>query len=286
MKNNKGQKTLRQYIRECIIVGGDTTRGYVLGKTRDRNYKPTVQIIRDITSKGIEFVYMHDMNTDYAEGMNCHGVGIVNAALLVSADEKALKHWRIGTSKKKGASNDGPRMLHALQFPKLSQAIKSLVGYDSGLKGHTLVGNKKLLYSIEMTSKHNPIVKKIDTTKGFDVKTNHGEEHHSAGYTANKHPDDYASSAHRQAQALDALKNVKDDRDIMPNLTTQKFKKNSNYNMLRTTAQMRTSSQVLMHLEDLTFTFYVIDDECDYKGIVDHTPKEHKSRINIIIEKI
>jgi hypothetical protein len=62
-------------IRECIVVGGRASGGHILGKTRDRNYRPHLEIVRDLTDTGIEIVYLHDVHTNYMEGMNSHGIG-------------------------------------------------------------------------------------------------------------------------------------------------------------------------------------------------------------------
>ena len=222
----------KKFLRECIIIGGQASGGHVLGKARDRNYQPHLEIIRDLTSDGLEVVYIHDKDTNYLEGMNSNGIGIINAALLVSEDEDAAnKYW--GRAKKKGISNDGPRIARALTFPKLSQVIKSIVGYDTGLKGHTFVGSPPSLYSIEMTSKHNPIVKKLDPETGFDVRTNHGEDHENAGYTPKGFPEDYVSSKVRKAAAAAAIADVEDYKEIMPSIATQQFEPESNYNTMR-----------------------------------------------------
>ena len=75
-------------IDECITVakmfGGDM----VIGKNRDRNYKPKLKIVRDRTSYGVEVCYVIDADTDWTEGMNEYGIGVVNTALFVKRDEK------------------------------------------------------------------------------------------------------------------------------------------------------------------------------------------------------
>ena len=254
-----------------------------MGKTRDRNYSPRLRVVRLLTDDEIEIVLLHDLDTNYMEGMNSKGVGIVNAALLVSDDEKATqKYWN--RSKKKGASNDGPRILRALAKPKLSQAIKSLVGYDTGLKGHTLVGNPTSLYSIEMTSKHNPIINKLDPDTGFDVRTNHGEEHDGAGYNSDSHPDDYLSSKIRKATAQSTLADLEDHEELMPSIASQNFEKDSNFNMRRTTDKMRSSSQTMMHLDKLEFICYLFPEECKFMGVVDQTPDDYEPKINVSIK--
>ena len=76
-------------LRECIIVGGQISGGNVLGKTRDRNYVPKLRLVRELMN-GVEVVYLHDLYTNYMEGMNEKGIGVINAALLVGEDEKAV----------------------------------------------------------------------------------------------------------------------------------------------------------------------------------------------------
>ncbi len=277
----------KKLLRECIIIGGKASGGHVLGKARDRNYAPHLEIIRDLTSDGLEVVYIHDKDTNYLEGMNSEGIGVINAALLVSEDEAAAnKFW--GRNKKKGTSNDGPRIARALTFPKLSQVIKSLVGYDTGLKGHTFVGSPTSLYSIEMTSKHNPVVKKLDPEAGFDVRTNHGEDHENAGYTPSGFPEDYVSSKVRKASAAAAIADLEDHEEIMPAIATQQFEPESNYNTLRKVDQdqgMRTSSQVMMHLDKLELMCYLIPGECSFEGIIDKTPDDYEPRIKIKVKE-
>ena len=275
----------RRLIRECIIVGGEFAGGNVLAKTRDRNYTPNLEIVRDLTSDGVEIVYVHDLDTNYLEGMNSEGIGVVNAALLVSEDEAAAdKYW--GKAKKKGASNDGPRIAKALTHKKLSEVIKSLVAWDSGLKGHTFVGSPEAMYTIEMTSKHNPIVKKVKSKDGYQVRTNHGLDHPNAGYTPDGFPEDYVSSKVRQAAADLAMSQIDNPDDIAPALATQHFEKGSNYNMLRQVDDgMKSSSQVMMNLDDLSLSCYLIPGECNWHGVVDKTPEDYEPKITINVQE-
>ena len=90
----------KRLIRECIIVGGQDATGHVLGKTRDRNYRPNLEIVRDLTEAGIAVVYSHDLDTNYLEGMNSEGIGIVNAALLVSEMKQLLINSGVEERKK------------------------------------------------------------------------------------------------------------------------------------------------------------------------------------------
>ena len=77
-------------LNECIIVSRKFGNDMVLAKNRDRAYKPEVEIVHTLIN-GIEVVYLHDITTDWSEGMNEYGIGIVNSSLMVHADEKEGK---------------------------------------------------------------------------------------------------------------------------------------------------------------------------------------------------
>lgn len=265
-------------IEECIIVGGMSSGDHVLAKSRDRNYHARVEIVRRVLDDGTEIVYFRDLDTGYAEGMNSHGIGVVNAALSISDDEKAKDK-----TKSKVASDDGPRLVKCLTKHDIDEAIKSLVGFKGGIKGHTFVGNPQSLYSVEMSSEHTPIINKLDPTTGWDIRTNHGFEHDGAGYTPDRRPDDYMSSKIRQAQAEVELSNIDDFEKIAPALAKQNFEKDSNNNMLRRVPEkgMKTTSQVAMHLANKEFRFYQFPNECTIEGLADHTPDDYEPKIKI-----
>lgn len=271
-------------IDECIIVGGEVDGDHVLAKSRDRNYHARVKIIRDLLDDGTEIVYFEDLDTGYAEGMNSHGLGVINSALSIADDEKAKDK-----TKGKVNSDDGPRMINALQYQDIDEAIKSLVGFMGGIKGHTFVGNPQSLYSIEMSSAHTPVITPLDPTTGFDVRTNHGMDHDGAGYSPERRPEDYMSSKIRKAQAEVELSDIADFEEIAPALAQQNFEPGSNNNMLRRTepdSGMATTSQVAMHLPKKEFIFYYFPDECDFEGVMDKTPEDYKPQINIkVIER-
>lgn len=270
-------------LEECIIVAGETEGKNVLAKSRDRNYHARVKIVRDLCDDGeTEVVYFEDLDTGYAEGMNSHGLGVVNAALAVSEDENEVKG--------KVRSEDGPRMIHALKTSKtIDDAVKSLVGYKGGIKGHTFVGNPGGVYSIEMSSEHTPVINKLDPTTGFDVRTNHGKDHDGAGYTPDRRPKDYMSSKIRKAQAEVELAGISDFEEVAPAIAKQHFDPDSNDNMLRrvpSEAGMVTVSQVAMHLPNKEMIFYYFPDECDFEGVEDRTPEDYEPKINVrVVER-
>ena len=55
----------KKLLRECIIIGGKASGGHVLGKARDRNYAPHLEIIRDLTSDGLEVDFSDESQANY-----------------------------------------------------------------------------------------------------------------------------------------------------------------------------------------------------------------------------
>ena len=134
-----------------------------------------------------------------------------------------------------------------------------------------------------MTSKHNPIVKKLHgEAEDLHVFTNHGIGHTGAGYQAATHPDDHLSSKIRKATAETILADTNgDSAAIMPNLAIQTFEPESNFNMMRRTNNMTTNSHVLMNLGTKEFTLYIFPDVCNFKGLVDKTPAGYEPKITL-----
>jgi len=90
----KGRKKWKKKLdkernfNECIAFSKKFGDDIVLGKNRDRNYTPELKVVREIGGNGIEILYVQDQDTDWSEGMNSNGVGLVNSALFVKRDEK------------------------------------------------------------------------------------------------------------------------------------------------------------------------------------------------------
>ena len=261
-------------LEECIVAAGQIHGGndFALVKSRDRNYKAEVEIIRDLTDDNIEILYMKDNKTGYMEGMNSNGIGIINSALLVYRDEQP-----IGSS----GSKDGPRIYNALKKHSLKDAIESLVKYHKGLKGHTLVGDAKQLFCIEMTEPDNAIITELDPTTGFDVRTNHGIKHKDAGYDPIERKEDYISSRVRKYSAEVNLNGLENWEDLAKVLAKQQYEPTNPNNTMRRTNKMNTSTQIAMNLDRKEFNFYVFPKWCDFKGITDNTPKDYKPAIKL-----
>lgn len=274
-KSTKGIK-----INECIILGTKNDNGdIILAKNRDRKYIPKVAIDRELIGD-IEIAIIHDLITDWMEGMNSAGIGIVNTALTVGFDEKEEKIVK-KTGKK---SDDGDRIKKALSFTNIDDVVDSLINYNDGIKGHTLVSDGESIYTIEMTSVHEASISKKNPKNNI-VRTNHGMAYTSSGYTEG---DPYLSSILRRSQVLDNIEDYDGDGDfdIFDVMSKSKFIKNSPNHVVRDTEEMNTTSQMYMNINKLEFNFRPIKNKCKFVGIRNFIKdKNYKPKIKINIEK-
>ena len=232
-------------INECIIVSKEVGDKFILAKNRDRAYKPKLEIVHTILD-GMEVAYLHDMITDWSEGMNANGIGVVNAALLVGHDE--AEHKIVKKGGKPGP--DGDKMRNIIKQPTLKEALKAAITYKGkshlSLKGHTFISSPKHMISIETTSKHKPNIE-LHNTEHPVVRTNHGHVFTDAGYT---HGEKYLSSKMRKISAEKTVEKVKDWTEIAQAMRKEFFPKESQLNMRRQGKDMFTSSQTIMNLTD------------------------------------
>lgn len=267
---------------ECIIVSKEVDDKFILAKNRDRAYKPTLEIIHTIMD-GVEVVYLHDVDTDWSEGMNEFGIGVVNSALMVGHDEIEKK-----VVKKSGKPGpDGDKMRNIIKQSTLKDAVKAALTYKGkshlALKGHTFISSPKKMISIETTSKHKPHIK-LQNTESPIVRTNHGYVFTDAGYTNGIN---YKSSKIRKISAEKAVDKATDWNQIAKLMRKQFFKKDSQLNMRRDTDKMSTSSQTVMNLTDRIFSLHYFEDKVsEFKGIIKKLPNGYEPKIKIIVKRI
>ena len=209
LKMIKLSRLLYEPIEECVIARLTIDGNIILAKNRDRMYAPDLEVIHEIVG-GIEIVYMRDTLTDWSEGLNEKGIGVVNASLMVGFDEKEgdLAKDKAKKGSKGKPSYDGQKIRTALSKSKLSQAMRSVISYrgedenDVGVKGMTIVSNAKHSFVVEMTSKHLPTIKRVGADE-LVTRTNHGIAYPDTGYTGGikRH-----SSVERQQTSYDVLK--------------------------------------------------------------------------------
>ncbi len=270
-------------LDECLVVGGTIGTNFVLAKNRDRKVPPTVSIVRKLSKNGTEMVLMYDKRTRYVEGMNQHGIGILNATLLNEEDSRS----RSGYNHRQG------NIIHrALCCSSLQEAIGILCTHSGGIEGHTIVSDPLRMFHIELMHGKQAKVSQLDPTTGWDARTNHGIHFAEAGYM----PRDgkiYMSSNYRKTMAEIELNGVENEQDVMKVMRQQHNEPDSHMNMHRRVPNdaeehpgFITTSQIVMNLTDLHFLFHCYNDYCDFKeDIEDLTPEGHEPKIKITISK-
>lgn len=261
-------------LNECIIVSGKIDGDVILAKNRDRMYVPDVDIKHRIM-RNIEIVYLHDLTTGWAEGMNEFGIGIVNTALMVGRDEGEKK-----IVKKQGKpSRDGKHIVNALLHKDIDQVLEQVI-YRS-IKGHTFIASTEKLYMVEVTSRHQKPFIAERNIDGWYVRTNHGFHYPDAGYT---HGLKYLSSKIRKISAEKLKNKVTSAEDLLDQMGIQYYKKGSQLNMLRSTDTMNTTSQLAMNLTKKQFIFKEVPNQVKFKGVVSDLPEDYEPKIEIIIK--
>jgi hypothetical protein len=275
-------------IDECTIVGAKLDDNIILAKNRDRNYYPKIKIIHEIIN-GVEVAYMLDIDTDYSEGMNEYGIGIINATLQAEADEKAKSNKK--SKKSNVQSKDGFKIRHALGMKNAADVIESVVsftGYSTGdnalsgkptsLNGHTFVGTKKNIFFIENISNKPPIIKKMKKNRVI-VRTNHGEVYSDAGYQEGI---DRKSSVMRQLIAYKLMSKIHSPDEVLPTLN-KKYKVPGWANPRRYDYKLWTSTQIEMNLTELELTL-VVDKDTEFLGVERRFESDYQTKLKINVQ--
>jgi hypothetical protein len=281
----KSSNSTKKFLNECVVatihINGET----ILAKNRDRKYNPKVEIIHELIND-VEVIYIHDILTDWSEGMNEYGIGIINASLMVNFDEMEGDLAKDKDKKGITPSFDGLKIRNALSKSKLSQSIKSIIEYygedkkDVGVKGITMISSPKHSFVIELTSQNLPVIKKIDKPK-VTVRTNHGISYPKAGYTSGEKR---KSSISRMNIAEKELEKVNDENEIL-NVLSKQWTKDNFLNPYRryNSQKMHTTGQIMMNLDELEFNFRWDKNHSDFEGYKDKLPKNYKPKIKLNI---
>lgn len=253
----------------CVIGAGEFEGRNCLLKVRDRNYAPAVRIIRDLVN-GVEVAYLLDLDTDWSEGLNEHGIGVVSSALMVIEDETVKKE--------RTKAPDGIKIRKILGEGSLGSAVNEAV--KNGVTGHTFIASPTEIATIEMDGDH-PEVRILDTADSkVAVRTNHGEDIPEAGYTDGP---EWASSKSRKQQAEKHLHSVKTVAELGVSLPSNRRKdRHHPHNVIRD-ADMFTSSIAVIDPAQLTLALYLVPDKIDFYGIENRLPKGHTPKIKLDI---
>lgn len=259
----------------CIVAAGTFGDSYCLLKNRDRNYLPEIRVVHEVKD-GVEVAYLEDEFTGWVEGLNEFGIGIVNAALMVSRDETERDTVE-RTGKKLG---DGERILKALAQETVAKAAKSIREYKGGLKGHTVISDGKKSYYVEMPDSNDLEYDDLPLDKLF-VRTNHGVEFSDAGYVEGERED---SSKSRQEEAERVLSEVNSPDDIAPALLKAREERWESTEMVRddrSAKNMRTTTQMVLDLTEKKLILYLLPDKVKWLGLDDRMPEGRKAKIEV-----
>ena len=87
LKTLIGDVVEKDTLNECTVAGVRLKDGIILAKNRDRGYTAEMEMVHELLDD-VEIAYWHDIDTDWSEGINEFGIGIVNSSLMVNDDEK------------------------------------------------------------------------------------------------------------------------------------------------------------------------------------------------------
>lgn len=304
-----GYKQFVDSLNECIVAGKVVNGVIVIAKNRDRGFYPENRIVRDSVN-GTEVVYIEDLHSGWKEGMNEHGLCIVNSRFssskewqreprnqykIMPYDEETLKSLK---------SEKEEIILEILsKCQSVDQALN--MALEMQLKGVTLmVDNLKKFAEVEITEDYgskfkvwmtadaedctdisrdeNDVMKySISTPDWALVRTNHGVLIPDAGYQEKVGSTERASSEIRKVEAERYLMRVMTDPvEVIKVLSQQPYGKDSENNVFRTTKLHKTGGQIVMDPVSLTFYYMPTGETDKFKGVDSRTDT---SKINIQI---
>jgi hypothetical protein len=262
----------------CVIASLYLENQSILVKNRDRKYIADVEVIHELRN-GVEVLYIHDIGTDWSEGINEFGIGITNATLMVNQDER---EGVVIKKRKNSISNDGAKIRQALSLNNIHDTVDYLTNYKNknkdhnGLKGITYICNKNKKYVIEGTLKHQPIITQYPI-ENLIVRTNHGIIHPDAGYTKGIKRKSSVSRLDISNKELSKVNKI----DEVLNVLSQQYTKDNFLNPYRRQSeyQIFTTGQILMNLNTLTLQYRPDDIYCKYIGYNNLLPEGYDSKL-------
>jgi len=234
----------------CIIIGKYFPgTGWVAVKNRDRNYIPEISF-RKKKHDGSEILYFWDDITQYCEGLNSNGIGVLSASLMVQDDEKEIE------KRVKTPSKDGAKIKKALTNSNIKDVVNDLI--SEKLPGNTLIFNQEHMYLLEgawepggySDERYVHRIREIPHDQ-IAVRTNHGIWLPWAGYQMDGNRAEKMSrisSLSRRLIAIYVTEKSKDPEDILDGLTMD-YMHDGQLNALRTSTKkkkMRTTSQIMI----------------------------------------
>ena len=262
----------------CVIASLYLENQSILVKNRDRKYKASIKVIHELKD-GVELLYIHDLDTGWAEGLNEYGIGITNATLMVNQDER---EGVVVKKRKNTVSYDGDKIRKALSLTNIESVISYLTDYKNrkpqhnGLKGITLVANAEVKYVIEGTTKHSPLVVEVPKEE-LIVRTNHGIYYPGAGYNTGLKKQSSVSRLEISERELNKINRV----DEVLNTLSNQYVKDNFLNPYRRESgyEIFTTGQILTNLTTLTLQYNSDRTFCEFIGYERLLPEGYDSKL-------
>lgn len=234
----------------CIIIAKHFDNyGWVGIKNRDRNYIPEISFKKKSVDN-VEILYFWDNITQYCEGINSAGIGVLSASLMVLDDEKEIE------IRSKTPSKDGTKIKKALEYTSVKEVADILV--ELKLTGSTIIFDQHTCYLLEgawekggyKAGRFRHVLKQIQQNEVV-VRTNHGIWLPDAGYQRGINEAQTTSRTSSESRKLiaDIVTFLANNPEDIINGLTKNFKNNGQLNALRTSTKekkMRTTSQIMI----------------------------------------
>lgn len=261
--------TINGLIDECTSVGIMLDGQLLLAKNRDRTYFPTISIVHEIVN-GTELAYMFDSDTDYSEGLNEHGIAIVNTTM-----SKRDADANTSTGKANHTILDGKKIRHALSHKSVDDVIKAICEYKGGVSGHTTIAHPKGFTTVEKL-KNGKF--KVDTAGKSEIviRTNHGLNFPNHGDQTGK---DRESSVSRYHYANKEVRNIQHPQELLNSLRKRHHQPGF-LEPFRVNYKYWTTSQIMMNISKLELTM-ALEEGTKYLGITNKLPPSYKPKINV-----
>jgi len=280
----------------CVILYTEIDGKKILAKNRDQVHKPNIEIIHEIIN-GIEIAYIRDTKTEWVEGMNENGCGLINSTLNMNESKHVKKMKKVILKTKKN------KIYKALCERKKSKVFYDLIKHSDNketnniLEGHTLLMFNGQVFHIENNVFNNFIIKKVNKPV---VYTNHGINIKKAGFTEGKKG---VSSFLRKKLIETELKN-NTDLDLYDDFVNNVMNVNyvnidprfHSYRDKNTTLKrnkhlhneqnfISTTGQLIMNITDKEFVYYTDVNNSETVKYINKLPSDYVPKIRIIIKE-
>jgi hypothetical protein len=263
----------------CIIILKKIKNKIILAKNRDRNYKPRIQIVHELIN-GVEIAYIRDMNTEWCEGLNQYGIGIINAALEIEYDENPLN-----------VDNDvhlesKRKYLNTLAKNKSSEIIDNIFDKnfytDISLQGHNMIASPKFSLHLESKTNVKPIAKILyDDTYVF---TNHGINLKNTGYLYGVPL--ISSILRKKLIDYEFMNNsIEEPEDVFKLMNKNYNDLSIDYHPYRNNKKVIwTTGQLLLNLTDKILMYQYDTENSYFMGIINNLPTDYTPIIKIDVK--